>query len=144
MSQSRQFLKGWNANRNSEDNKLKRGMLEKMDILGVERPDEVDWVERYKIECSLEQIMNKEEMHWQQRGSKKWLLQGDVNTSFFHVSANGRRRKTRICSLDTKDGVISKQEDIAKHIVEFYKKLFGSSEHKGVHLSRDFWPEGRG
>jgi hypothetical protein len=74
MSQSRQFLKGWNANRNSEDNKLKRGMLEKMDILGVERPDEVDWVERYKIECSLEQIMNKEEMHWQQRGSKKWLL----------------------------------------------------------------------
>jgi hypothetical protein len=142
MRQSRQFLKGWNANRNSEDNKLKREMLEKMDILGGERPDEVDWVERYGIEYSLEEIMNKEEMHWQQRVTEKWLLQGDANTSFFHMCANGRRRKTRICSLDTEDDVISKQEDIAKHIVKFYKKLFGSSEHLGVHLRQDFWPKG--
>jgi hypothetical protein len=35
--------------------------------------------------------------------------------------------------------VIIAQEDVKEKVVTFYKRLFGSSLHKGVHLSGDFW-----
>jgi hypothetical protein len=56
-----------------------------------------------------------------------------------HTSANGRRRKTMICSMETDDGVITEQRDISKHIVEFYKGLFGSSNLNNVHLEANFY-----
>jgi hypothetical protein len=61
---------------------------------------------------------------------------GDANTSFFHTCANDRRRKTRICSLETSD-----QSIIRAHIVEFYKKLFDAREHRGVSLGDNFWDQ---
>jgi hypothetical protein len=37
---------------------------------------------------------------------------------------------------------VIEQQDICKHVVEFYKMLFGSAMHKGVHLATCFWPQG--
>jgi hypothetical protein len=67
-------------------------------------------------------------------------MEGDANTTFFHSCANGRRRKTRICSLYTGNGTIFVQKELKAHVVEFYKQLFGSFCHSGVHLSNSFWP----
>jgi hypothetical protein len=92
----------------------------------------------------LEKLYHAEELYWQQRSCEKWLLQGDANTSFFHACANGRRRKTRICALESDEGVITDESSIEKHIISFYKKLFGSGDPRGVHLGCDFWdPEER-
>jgi hypothetical protein len=41
--------------------------------------------------------------------------------------------------LDTESGIIYEQKEIANHIVEYYKSLFGSSPNPGVHISADFW-----
>jgi hypothetical protein len=68
------------------------------------------------------------------------MLMGDANTSFFHSSANGRKRKTRIYSMETDSGVITEQADISKHIVKFYKELFGSPRLCNVHLEAGFFP----
>jgi hypothetical protein len=38
------------------------------------------------------------------------------------------------------NGTISEQKELKAHVVEFYKQLFGSSCHSGVHLSNSFWP----
>jgi hypothetical protein len=65
---------------------------------------------------------------------------GDANTKKFHTSANGRMRKTRICSLETDNGIITEQTDISKHIVELYKGLFSSPGRNNVHLEVGFWP----
>jgi hypothetical protein len=35
--------------------------------------------------------------------------------------------------------VISAPGKISKHIVEFYKNLFGSNRNQGVHLEVNFW-----
>jgi hypothetical protein len=67
-------------------------------------------------------------------GTKKWLLKSDANTGFFDMCTNGRRRKSRICSLDTSEEIITDQKEISPQVVDFYKKLFGSSSHQGVHL----------
>jgi hypothetical protein len=45
------------------------------------------------MENKLEEIYNKEEIYWQQRGNNRWVLEGDNNSNFFHLYANGRRRK---------------------------------------------------
>jgi hypothetical protein len=105
-----------------ESKKLKKELLLKLETLeavGEENMDETTWRERYEIEARMDQELIKDEMYWQQRGAP-----GDANTSFFHMCANGRRRKTRICSLDTENGTLSDQKDISQHIVEFYKKFF--------------------
>jgi hypothetical protein len=65
---------------------------------------------------------------------------GDANTKNFHTSANGQRRKTWICSLEMDHGIIIEQTDISKHIVKFYKVLFGSPGRNNVHLEVGFWP----
>jgi hypothetical protein len=97
------------------------------------------WDRRYKIEGELEQLYHKEEIHWQQRGGEKWLLMGDANTEYFHTCANGRRRKTRIVSLDSENGTLTRQKEISDHIVGFYKHLFGSPRINDMHLVSGFW-----
>jgi hypothetical protein len=67
------------------------------------------------------------------------MLKGDANTSYFHNCANGKRRKTMICSLDTDNGVLCDEGEIKNHIVAFYKLLFGSSSPNGSHLAEGFW-----
>ena len=47
--------------------------------------------ERRGIELELERVYEAEELYWQQRGG--WILEGDANTNFFHLAANGRREK---------------------------------------------------
>ena len=59
----------------------------------------MDEQERVGLETELENILEEEETYWQQRGSEKQVLEGDANTAFFHMSANGRRRKKSILSL---------------------------------------------
>jgi hypothetical protein len=116
--------------------------LEDLDKLGEIQVDNIDvWAKRYKLEDILEQIYQKEEAYWQQRGNERWLLMGDPNTEFFHICDNGRR-KTKIVTLDTENGVITKQKDLKQHVVEFYKKLFGSSGQKEASLEAGFWSEG--
>jgi hypothetical protein len=65
-------------------------------------------------------------------------VEGDANTTYFHSCANGRR-KTRICALEGEEGTISGQNELKAYVVDFYKRLFGSSRHSGVHMSSTFW-----
>jgi hypothetical protein len=90
----------------------------------------------------MERIFQQEGIYWQQRSSERWLLAGDANTAYFHVCANGRRRKAKICSLEIEKGEITNQLEIQNHVVTSYKSLFGSSLHNGCQLSQDFWFEG--
>jgi hypothetical protein len=96
LSLSRQYLKGWSANKSSEAMKVKDGEIRRMAELDSVSDSQVvgvdHWNERYKLEAKLEQILHKEELYWQQRSGTRWLLQGDANTAFFHSSANGRRK----------------------------------------------------
>jgi hypothetical protein len=91
------------------------------------------------VEDRLEMIYQKEGIYWQQRSVEQWVLEGDANTAFFHSCANGRRRKTKIYTLEVERRVLCTQREISKHIVDFYKNLFGSNRNQGVHLELYFW-----
>jgi hypothetical protein len=145
MKELRQLSKGMGANLDGEMKRKKSSLLLEMERLdrkadqhGLEGEE---WKLRYKLERELEEILNYEENVWQKRSSKKWILQGDANTGFFHSVANGRRKCT-IFSLETEEGDISDVKDLSKHVEEYYKNLFGREERGSIRLQENLWEGG--
>jgi hypothetical protein len=58
----------------------------------------------------------------------KNLLEGDANTKYFQLVANGKHSKTRIFQLEQEEGIISGDACLKKFITKYYKNLFSSPE----------------
>ncbi|PUZ59464.1 hypothetical protein GQ55_4G043800 [Panicum hallii var. hallii] len=56
------------------------------------------------VKDRLAQLLREEEIKWFQRAKTKELLQGDNNTRYFQLVANGKRRKMRIFWLEQEEG----------------------------------------
>lgn len=74
---------------------------------------------RVQLEAELEKLMESEEIYLQQRGGERWILEGDANTNFFHLVANGRRRKKMITSLEHEGIEVTDREGIQLVICGF-------------------------
>jgi hypothetical protein len=94
-----------------------------------------------EIETRLEKLMEMEEIYWRQKGGEKWILEGDNNTTFFHLVANGRRRKKIISCIENEGVNVTDPEQIQKTIYEFYKKLFGKQPERNVTLGGGTWQQ---
>jgi mannosylglycoprotein endo-beta-mannosidase len=96
----RRFLRGWARNLSSQNKKQKSNLLTKVDDLDkkaetiVLSPQEVEL--RHHLKGQLAKLLREEEIYWIQRSKATELLQGDDNTKYFHLVANGRHRKTKI------------------------------------------------
>ena len=55
-------------------------------------------------------------------------MQGDSNTKYFQLVANGKQRKTRIFRLEEEGKIIKGNEELKKYITDYYHGLFGPSE----------------
>jgi hypothetical protein len=80
------------------------------------------------VKDRLAQLLREEEIKWFQRAKTKELLQGDNNTRYFQLVANGKRRKTIIFWLEQEEGIIEGQENLKKFITKYCKGLFGPSK----------------
>ena len=76
-------------------------------------------IRKGQIQQALMKVYEDEERYRQQRSSEKWLLQGDMNTEFFHRVANGRRRRKIIFSMQSDQDTIQGTPDILKHATDF-------------------------
>jgi hypothetical protein len=135
----RQYLRGWAKNTSGSNKKEKKEVLGRLDILdkkaetGLLSTQEVDM--RNFLRNRLAAMLREEEVKWYQRAKTKGLLEGDANTKYFHLVANGKHRKTRIYKLLDGDRVISGDVELKKHITSYYKNLFGSVEDSNFHLN---------
>jgi hypothetical protein len=100
-----------------------------------------EWEERISLDFKIEEMGKWDEAQWKQKAGKNWVMQGDANTHFFHQYVNGRRRKHTIAFLESNSGEIRGQKEITKHIVDYYKSLFGHNDHCSMHLGENFWPD---
>jgi len=80
---------------------------------------------RYHLKGQLTKLLREEEIYWLQRSKATKLLQGDDNTKYFHMLANGRHRKTKITQLEQEEGIIVGDANLKDYITDYYKRLFG-------------------
>lgn len=84
-------------------------------------------------------LMLDEESYWHNRSHQNWLHKGDLNTSFFHKCANGKRRKTKIISFG-KDGIeIEGEQQLMEHATDYYRNLFGPEPGNDFRLDPEIW-----
>ena len=57
-------------------------------------------------EMRLKELLREEELKWALRAKVRKVVQGDANTQFFHMIANGKHRKKRIFQLEQDEGTI--------------------------------------
>jgi len=74
-------------------------------------------------------------------GGEKWVCEGDANTQFFHLVANGRRRKKTITMLESEGVTITDQNEIREAIYAYYRKLFGAQPETKLTLGEAAWAE---
>lgn len=141
----RRSMKGWGVNFETSLRKHKQQILLTLDRMDQEGDlggfSEQQWKSRYSLEKELQDIYTAEEIYWQKRGGVKWLLEGDSNIAFFHKSANGRKRKSTIHSLDEGENILTEAADLREHIIAYYKKLFGREETADIRLNNEIWLE---
>jgi hypothetical protein len=53
------------------------------------------------------------------------LLEGDSNTKYFQLLANGRHQKSRIYQVQDGSHNISGDTELKKYITSYYKGMFG-------------------
>jgi mannosylglycoprotein endo-beta-mannosidase len=81
--------------------------------------------------------LREEEIKWYERAKVKTLLEGDANTRFFHLIANGKHRKQHIYRLKDDNGVVVNSGRLKCHITNYYKNLFGVPQQTEITLMED-------
>ena len=117
-------------------------MLNKLDELDKKAEnsllDESELNLKHVLNERLAEILREEELKWYQRSKVKHLLEGDANTKYYHLLANGRHRKTHIFQLEDGHTVIDGDAPLKQHITNYYKSLFGSPENSFIELDEHY------
>jgi hypothetical protein len=83
------------------------------------------------IECEahkkLEDALSRQEQFWQEKAHLNWHLEGDRNTKYFHRIAKIKTSTKAISTLHDGELVLTDQNQISDHVVNFYKNLFCSN-----------------
>ncbi|WVZ82090.1 LOW QUALITY PROTEIN: hypothetical protein U9M48_029392 [Paspalum notatum var. saurae] len=93
---------------------------------------------KHALHNRLATLLREEELKWYQRAKVKDLLEGDANTKYFQLLANGRHRKTRIYKLEQEEGVIEGDAELQKFITKYYKNMFGSHDNNSVVMDESY------
>jgi hypothetical protein len=126
----RQYLIGWAKNVSGQNKKEKKEILNILDSL--DKKAEIfplDSHERdYKefLNNKLAEMLREEEIKWCQRVKVKELLEGESNTKYFQLIANGKHRKTRIFQLQHDDKIIESEKELNEYVTNYYKDLFAA------------------
>jgi hypothetical protein len=131
----RRMVRGWANNVVAELNKHKQAVVAKYNWFDEEN-DHRSLCENERsrmkyLTRELEQIWCLEEIRARQRARDRNILEGDRNTTYFHVVANHRCRKKWINNLKGPNGLVYDTPNIIKIAVNYYKDLF-SWESRGV------------
>ena len=134
----RQFLRGWAKQTSGTYKKEKKALLEKLDLLDKKAESTLLTQEelnaKHYMRNRLACLLREEEIKWYQRAKTKDILEGDSNTKYFHLVANGKHRKTRIYQLQDGDHIINGDANLKAHITTYYKGLFGPPDESSLTL----------
>lgn len=137
----RQHLRGWAMHTSGLLKKEKKEIIAKLDDLDKRAEivllstAELDL--RNYLQNRLAQLLREEEIKWYQRAKVKELLEGDSNTKYFQMIANGKFRKNRIFQMTDGARMLYDEGELKSHITGYYKNLFGPPESTSFTLDED-------
>jgi hypothetical protein len=137
----RKIVRGWTNNVVADLNKHKQTLAAEYNWLDEEEENRslsVEEKNRLKtLTRELEQIWSFEEIRARTRDRN--ILEGDRNTTYFHVVANQRCRKKRIECMQGPNGLVHDTSKILKMAANYYKNLFRWEDRGAVTLDNNFW-----
>lgn len=81
-------------------------------------------VQMKEIEDELHNLFKKEETIWHQRSRTNWIKDGDKNTSFFHRTTTGRKKRNNISRIRHNEGIWrNKAKEIETTFVDYFRNL---------------------
>ena len=73
----------------------------------------------------FEIVLEQEEVIWFQKSREKWVVHGDRNTKFFHMSTIIRRRRNKVEMLRNNENQwVSEAQELEELAVNYFKKLY--------------------
>ena len=76
----------------------------------------------------LDTVLNQEEEIWVLKSKVNWMIQGDRNTAFYHVSTLVRRKRNKILAIKTAVSDWIQQEEVVKDFVKNgYSEIYTTS-----------------
>jgi mannosylglycoprotein endo-beta-mannosidase len=137
----RQHLRGWAKHTAGFYRKEKKTLLALLENLDKKAKSSYLSDQEINLKHYLKErlvcLLREEELKWYKRAKIKTLLEGDANTKFFHLVANGKHRKQHIYKLEDDQGVVVGDDRLKSHITNYYKDLFGPPEISEVTLMED-------
>ena len=135
----RQHLRGWAKHTAGAYRKEKKRLLALLDDLDKKAENaplsDQDINLKHYLKERLVLLLREEEIKWYERAKVKTLLEGDDNTRFFHLVANGKHRKQHIYRLENDQGAVVGDDQLKSHITQYYKKtLWGLQILRRLHL----------
>ena len=78
-----------------------------------------------KVRKEINDLLDNEEIMWQQRAKVQWLGLGDKNSKYFHFKASERKKKNTILRLMDEEGKWCNSKDgIAGIAMSYFEKLY--------------------
>ena len=65
-----------------------------------------EWNFRSLLEEKLLFLLRQQKIYWKQRGTIRWVKEGDAGTKFFHANATIKHRKKLITTMEDSEGNI--------------------------------------
>ena len=77
----------------------------------------------------LDVVLEQERDLWALKSRINWMILGDRNTSFYHISALARRKHNSITAIKNEAGVwLTEEREVANHFREGFIKIYTTSQ----------------
>ena len=81
----------------------------------------------------LDVMLEQEKDLWALKSRINWMILGDRNTSFYHVSALARRKQNFIIAIKNDAGEwLAEESEVANHIREGFIKIYTTSQEAAI------------
>lgn len=87
-------------------------------------PSEITSLALAEAKFSLHNLLQAEGTHWKQKSRVKWLVEGNKNTRFFHLSAKIRGSGSTIDRISLNDRTLESPQDIKGAAVQYFASTF--------------------
>ena len=118
-------LSNWS---NSVFCQIPKKIQEKKKALSALTKDDIDrqnGAEISRVWREINELLDEEEIWWQQRSKVQWLGKGDRSTKYFHHRASERRKKNTINDLWNEEGVwCDSKENIASATIAYFEEIY--------------------